>query len=122
MLTLPVRQFQLKASQYLKQLPITLTVYGVPVAIVNTFDEGVNTKAETVSIPENSASISSTPSTPEVEDFGFCQVHFEKGAEYILQLITWEDENGNPLIDKKLACPKCIEKYQNMGRGRVYFI
>ena len=53
---------------------------------------------------------------------GWCQVHFEKGVNYVIKLITWEDENANPIIDKKWACPKCIEKYENIGRGRVFFL
>jgi len=53
---------------------------------------------------------------------GWCQVHFEKGVEYELKLITYEDENANPIIEKKWACPKCIEKYEDIGRGKVYFL
>jgi hypothetical protein len=37
MLTISLRQFQLKPSKYLSQLPLTLTVYGKPVATVNTY-------------------------------------------------------------------------------------
>lgn len=51
----------------------------------------------------------------------WCQLHFEKGVEYDCQLITWEDENGNPVIVDKWACPKCVKKYENMGRGKVYY-
>ena len=39
---------------------------------------------------------------------GFCEIHFEKGVKYLLKLITWEDENGTAVVDKKYACPKCV--------------
>ncbi len=53
---------------------------------------------------------------------GWCQTHFEKNAKYVLKLVTWEDENGTPVIDKKMICPKCITKYENMGRGHLYYL
>lgn len=52
---------------------------------------------------------------------GWCQLHFEKGVEYPLRNISWEDENGVAIVDKKWACPKCVEKYENMGKGKVYY-
>lgn len=61
---------------------------------------------------------------PEIDDenMGWCELHFEKGVTYPRKLITWEDENGTPVISKKFACPKCVEKYESMGRGRVYYL
>jgi hypothetical protein len=55
------------------------------------------------------------------KNLGWCQLHFERGVKYPLTLITWEDENGNTVIDKKLACPKCVERYEKIGRGRVFY-
>jgi len=54
----------------------------------------------------------------------FCQCHWEpvKGKIYSCKLITWEDENGSPIVDKKWACHKCILKYENMGSGHLYFL
>src|SRR4030065_474544 len=80
-----VRQFQLEASKYLDKLPLTLTVYGKPVAIVNTFSESVDTIT-----PENHESVIQTSTTPtniepEIDDYGWCQVHFEKGVDYLLK-------------------------------------
>lgn len=53
---------------------------------------------------------------------GWCQLHFEKGVQYVLKLISWEDENGNPVIVKKLACPMCINRYETLGRGKLYYL
>lgn len=53
---------------------------------------------------------------------GWCQLHFEKGVNYPLRKINWEDENGVEVVSKKFACPKCVKHYEDMGRGRVYFI
>jgi len=66
-----------------------------------------------------------TPSTQPTTTppiLAWCQLHFEKGMSFTCNLITYEDENGTATIEKKWACPKCIEHYQNMGRGRVYFL
>lgn len=53
---------------------------------------------------------------------GWCQTHWEKGVDYELRYITWEDENGSPVVEKKWACPKCVTKYETMGRGHLYFL
>ena len=37
MRTIPVRQFQLHAKDYLKELPIILTIYNKPVAVVSPY-------------------------------------------------------------------------------------
>ncbi len=58
----------------------------------------------------------------ESEHIGWCEVHFEKGVTYPRKLITYEDENGVAVIEKKWACPKCIAKYEEMGKGRVYYL
>ena len=60
--------------------------------------------------------------TASVTSNGWCELHFEKGVTYPRRLITWEDEYGKPIVEKKLACPKCIAKYEGMGRGRVYYL
>ena len=71
-----------------------------------------------------------TPSEPlvpsgEVEKKriqGWCQLHFEKGVEYPLLKISYEDENGNETISEKLACPKCVKSLEGKGVGRVYYL
>lgn len=137
MLTLSVRQFQLKASEYLKQLPITLTVYGKPVAIVNTLDKSVNVSSLSVNTKSDNLNGGEKEKRREKEtdkgywndignvgqvSRGWCELHFEKGVEYDRAFITWEDENGNPVVEKKWACPKCVEKYENMERGKVFYL
>lgn len=60
-----------------------------------------------------------------VESMGWCMLNvahpFAKGKNYRVFKMTWEDENGTPVVDKKWACPKCIEHYTTIGRGRVSF-
>jgi Arc/MetJ-type ribon-helix-helix transcriptional regulator len=53
---------------------------------------------------------------------GWCQVRIQLKVNQPIRLITWEDENGVAVIEKKWACDKCIEHYQNIGRGKVYFL
>lgn len=69
---------------------------------------------------EHKVEINTTPTV------AFCDLNmahpFIKGKEYPVRQITWEDENGNPLINKRWACEKCIKHYQDLGRGRVYFL
>lgn len=112
-----LRDFRLKANVYINELPIILTVYDKPVATVNTFSESVNTIAGK---EEKSVNASTMP--VENDNVGWCELHFEKGVTYPRKLITWEDESGNPVISKKWACPKCIERYENKGVGRVYYL
>ena len=52
----------------------------------------------------------------------WCETHYEKGKAYPCKLITWEDEDGNTVIDKKYACPTCLAKYEGMGRGKVTYL
>lgn len=122
MLIISLRQFQLKANFYLKQLPLTLTVYGKPVAIVNTFSDSVNTSSDNLMGGEIPQKISTMPGTTPKNKEGWCELHFERGVKYPLQLVTWEDENGNPIINKKMACPKCIEQYTYLGKGKLYIL
>ena len=56
---------------------------------------------------------------PPLPARGWCETHFEKGATYELTRITWEDENGNIVVDKKLVCPMCLVKYKSIGRGHL---
>lgn len=66
-------------------------------------------------------------STIPVENnvMAFCDLNkahpFMKGVEFEVRQITWEDENGNPLI-KGWGCEKCISYLENLGRGKVYFL
>lgn len=124
-----LRKFQLKPSEYLKNLPITLTVYGKPVAIVNTFQESVNTNQESVSTSVNTIITPQIPSVFFEEEptkmsdptMGFCEYHFEKGKTYARLLVSYEDENGNLIVEKKLLCPNCISKFKNRNVGKLIY-
>lgn len=50
---------------------------------------------------------------------GWCQGHFEQGVKYPLQKITWEDENGHPVIKDKWLCPSCISDLEGKGFGKI---
>jgi len=121
MLTLSVRQFQLKASEYLKKLPLTLTVYGKPVAIVNTFEDVRQDVRQEEFIEETSTAPKKTTQS-KGELYGWCQMHFEKGASYPLTKVTWEDENGVPMIKEKLVCPSCLTQLEGRDTGHLYIL
>ena len=53
---------------------------------------------------------------------GWCELHFEKGKSYPLRRIDYADENGELIVASKMACPKCIQRYQGLGVGRVDFL
>lgn len=116
-----LREFQLKANNYLNNLPITLTRYGKPVAIVNTFNGSVNTSVDEFRKLEEEVEKEVGKLENSEEKLVWCELHFEKGKTYPCKLISWEDENGTVIIDKKLACPTCLAKYENMGRGKVIY-
>jgi hypothetical protein len=54
---------------------------------------------------------------------GWCQINlshpFQKGKNFPIKLITWEDENGALVVDKKWACEGCILYYRDIGRGSL---
>ena len=60
----------------------------------------------------------------KIDELRFCKLHWEpvKGKMFPCRLITWEDENGTPVVDKQWACPDCLAKYESMGRGRVVYL
>lgn len=142
MITVSLREFQHNSKELLKKLPLTLTIYGKPVAIVDTYKESVDTSVDTMSdnstMPikiegENSEKIitdsysatfqaTNIPVKSSLKENRWCELHFEKGVKYDCRKITWEDEHGNPIIKEKWACPKCIESYENKGIGRVYYL
>lgn len=55
----------------------------------------------------------------ENKSIGYCSLHFDVLGKRELTLISWEDENGNLVVDKKMVCPDCVEKYKNLGRGKI---
>jgi len=73
-------------------------------------------------IPEKISTAPKIIEEVKSEIYGWCQVHFEKGKNYPLRKITYEDENGNAVIKEKYACEKCIKNLDNKGVGRVYYL
>ncbi len=145
------REFQLNQKEYLEKVSagekIILTNRGIPVAeickagetkeIVKEFkvDESqvrllVRMILEEIGASTNTKPIEDIPGPGDdiIEDakiepiMGWCQLHFEKGKNYPIRKISYEDENGNELIKQKWACPKCIGDLENKGVGRVYFV
>lgn len=53
---------------------------------------------------------------------GFCELHYDTQGPHKRTMCTWDDENGTPLVDKKWICDDCVTKYENMGRGHLYFL
>jgi Arc/MetJ-type ribon-helix-helix transcriptional regulator len=82
--------------------------------------DATNLDSKEVDVYEGTYGSTNIPVASTTKTKGFCDC--EKGVEYELTLITWEDENGTPIINRKFACPKCVEKYENMGRGRVFYL
>lgn len=95
MLTLSLREFRLKAGHYMGKLPLTLTVYGKPVATVNTLTSTIPKNTETERKPLYK------------EKNGWCQNHFEKGVEYALTHARYYD-NEDVLILDKWVCDDCF--------------
>jgi prevent-host-death family protein len=53
---------------------------------------------------------------------GFCELHYDVKGPHKRTMCTWEDEHGTPLVEKKWICDDCVTKYENMGRGHLYFL
>lgn len=124
MKVISLRDFQLKPSKYLSELPLVLTQYGKPILSVNKYTESVNKSQTTIEESVNGKEVAAEKISENLEEppVGWCEVHFEKGKEYPLIKITWEDENGLPIIKEKWACPDCVKKYEHIGRGRVFYL
>lgn len=50
----------------------------------------------------------------------YCELHFESGVEYDCRLVSFENENGDVVIDTKWACPKCYMELKNRDYGIVH--
>lgn len=110
MITIPLRQFQLKASEYLTKLPVTLTVYGKPVAIVNTFDvvEMVSgTTDVTKGIPPGKGIAEGPNHTPVLVNI----------PEHL-----WDDHNLMPVYKQGEDDQFCAVWHGKGVRNRTYFI
>jgi len=108
-----LRDFQLRPSDYLDKLPIVLTRYGKEVAVVHPREtiEEITRAAE-----EIASEVFGTRR-------GFCKGHFEKGVEYDLKKVAYEDVNGAE-AEPKWLCPDCIKKMEGEVKrngGRIIY-
>ena len=127
MLTISLRDFQLKPTEYLNKLPLTLTRYGKPITIVNTYKESVDTSNE---VGQNEKKISTVSPKIEIEEKplykqknGWCQNHFGKGEEYVLTHAKYYDHDDNLILDKWI-CDDCfinlVDEEKTVG-GKLEF-
>lgn len=112
MLTLPLRSFQLKPTDYLDKLPVLLTRYGVPLATVQPYRLGEE-EEDKPKLGEKKKSVNTV--------VGWCQGHFEKGRDYELTKVTYLDENGSEVVKGKWLCPRCIQSLLQKGSGTLQY-
>ena len=102
MKSISVREFQLHATKYLKELPIVLTQYNLPVATVNPFvtdvltEYGLNTQPS--GIPSTSPSTSESPFLERIPEL----------QNELSKLIARYP--NIKLFGKTRACPFCSEQ------------
>jgi len=103
-----LREFQLKASQYLDKLPIILTRYNKPVAFVikPTVDTNVSTPQKSVVTSQESVNTR----------YGYCEQHFEKGVQYQLTQVRFTDSNGDS--EEKWVCPSCLKSMERFAKEK----
>jgi hypothetical protein len=77
--------------------------------------------SDNLSVTDEVSVTGTMPEKNPEQKMGWCELHFEKGVEYPLTLISYEDGNGEPVFMDKLACPKCVEKYEKLKEGKVYY-
>lgn len=147
MKTISTREFQLHLKDYIDGVEdLTLTkrdkVVGYFLHDLPVIHSGPTLPTTTVTgtmPPENTPSVVMSRTMPtenilnvmdgkplDTAITGWCQVNaahpMMPNVNFTIKKITWEDEEGRPLLESKWACPKCIEHYQNIGRGKVYFL
>lgn len=136
MLTISTRELQLHLSKYVEIIQageiIELTRNRKVVGYITKDGREINpslVRSGENEIPtETKEPIVEVPITPTedkpLETVGWCQLnkmHPWTSDKFKLFLMSWEDENGTVLVGKKWACPRCIEYYATLGRGRVSF-
>lgn len=86
-----LREFQLHASKYIKQLPIELTQYNVPIAIINPFEEVLTQQ------PKSS-------NTVLTQEYNRCEGQGCRSYETVLTQGEGYDDEGNLREYKKWLC------------------
>lgn len=130
MKTISVREFQLHASRYLKELPLTLTQYSKPVAIVKIFEqtslettkieyynqeEKLNLAKETLTQVEANTQHLAYSKPVKDATFRFCLVcrQMKEGVESREYLQDMEKTSDN-------MCPSCTSKIPMDLRVKEY--
>lgn len=139
MKTISLRDFQLKPTQYLNELPLVLTKFRKPILIVNKFKESVN--KEEVKLLEVSQNENGTPQNLENleiyksmkaekdEDWGqlyweWCSANachiFKAKPLYKCALVSLTDGNDNPAVIqgkryiKEFICLDCLDYMEKL--------
>ncbi len=112
-----VREAQINLSKLLQE-PFEITRYGKVIAIVTPVNGKtlVGEFAPNLGHPDNPFPLKETR-------HGFCETHFERGAEYELKLVSYSDPNGIE-SEPKWICPKCIKRMESEVKrngGRIVY-
>lgn len=114
MKTVSASQFRQKLFYFLENLPVAITRKGSICAyLVADVQDHVHVVQGNVQpdvrpdVQPPPMSDNSLPQYPSVVK-GWCEGHFEKGAVYPLETVTYENVDGESAWTKKL-CPKCLE-------------
>jgi antitoxin (DNA-binding transcriptional repressor) of toxin-antitoxin stability system len=129
MIKVSIRELQRNASMILKELPVLITKYNVPIAKIECYDTSSVTMSVTstsVASEQARAKVKKSVmqlgereiSRPEIEpasmaSLGWCEGHFEKDKTYPRRMISYEDFNGNLVVNKKMLCPMCVSKLED---------
>jgi antitoxin (DNA-binding transcriptional repressor) of toxin-antitoxin stability system len=99
-----IREFQLKANEYLKDLPIILTRYGVAIAQIIPCSVSIPYVAN----PTNTTELVSPPSTdPTTSILGRCGKCFVKDR---IERVKWETPDGTE--SEMNLCQSCKSKLE----------
>ena len=140
MKTISTREFQLHLKSYidgfedltltkrdkvvgyfLHELPDTKHIPTGTIPLDNIAGFPINTPVMAVITPTSTMPVENLDEISEVVN-RWCELHFEAKKNYPCRMINYEDENGAVLVERKWTCPNCIEKYESMGKGRIYFL
>ena len=136
MKTVSIREFQLNAGKYLEFLPIVLTRYNIPFAIVQPYgtDDEKMVLVEygeekpvkvPVMTPASTMPVQNTPKDLPTEQIwenrdwepvmakvkqGYCDKHYWDKITQKLFLVKFENANGDLTLENKWYCQKCVDE------------
>ena len=127
---IPLRKFQQNASEYIGELPIILTRYNKPFAILSYLKDEIQTHPPVLQKETPQNLVDKKPSSLEVDNShekrtGFCgsglNTH-NKGDTFELHEVRYDDIDGNERF-RDGFCEKCVNgfkvKVKNQG-GTLY--